>query len=692
MLTPSSDTVTAATVTITATRSPEAPRNVPAAVSVQSIEHDALGVNLSESLALVPGLLARERQNYAQDTQISVRGFGARATFGIRGVRVYVDGIPANQPDGQGQVSQVNLDSAARVEVLRGPFSTLYGNAAGGVIQLFTAEGHGPPDLEGAVTAGSFGEYRAYGGSQGELSGWHDLRYNLAYSRFHTEGFRDHSAAQRASLQGKFSVELTGRDRLTLLVNAFDAPHASDPMGLTRAQYDADPRQASPAALQFNTRKDAAQRQAGAVYELTVSEQSSLSLMAYTGHRTVLQFLSIPVAAEADPRHPGGVVDLDTHYVGSELRWTWRGQLAGRTWETTVGTTYDALTQQRRGYLNFNGSTLGVEGALRRDQLDRAWDVDQYLQSQWQFVDRAALFAGLRHTDVRFHSTSNSVSTADSGSSAGIDYAATTPVAGLLVTLTPALNLYAAYGQGFETPTLAELAYRSDGAPGLNLGLGAPRTQSLEVGAKWHDGDRLGADLSVFHESTNRELVVASNVGGRSTYANAAQTRRQGIEGALHSVLVGRLSFDAAGTWLAATVQQPYRTCASTPCVLATTTVPAGARTPGVPDLNFYAQLRWGVAEQGSARGWDATIGLRYVDSVPVDDLNSASAPAYALMDASVGYTHQLDSGTLHAFVRLDNLLDRRYLGSVIVNESNARYYEPGTDRAVLVGIRFFAR
>ena len=287
------------TVTITATRIATPAFDVPASISLVTLSPDTdsrPGINLSEALGGVPGLLARDRQNYAQDVQISVRGFGARSTFGIRGVRLYVDGIPATMPDGQGQISNVDLGSAAAVEVLRGPFSALYGNSSGGVVQVFTEDGAGAPKLTVGAGGGSDGQRRydtRLSGAQGPLD------YVAGVSRFETDGYREHSAARRDIQNLKARLRLGEAGKLTIIGNGVQLSSAQDPLGLTRAELQADPRGIDPAATQFDTRKSLAQTQGGLVYELRVDDANALRAMLYDGHRDTTQFQSIPVAARS---------------------------------------------------------------------------------------------------------------------------------------------------------------------------------------------------------------------------------------------------------------------------------------------------------------------------------------------------------------------------------------------------------
>ena len=653
-------------VTVTATRIAEPAFDVPASIDTESINPDALGVNISESLAGVPGLLARDRQNYAQDEQISVRGFGARTTFGIVGVRVYMDGIPANQPDGQGEVSQFNLASADRVEVLRGPFSALYGNSAGGVIQLFTADGSGPPQLDAGVAYGSFDTRRASAdvlGSDGLFS------YNVGASQFATSGSRGHSAAQRSSLQGKWGFDFAGAGKLTLVANVFNSPSAQDPLGLTRAQFDADPEGTAPSSLQYNTRKSADQRQLGAIYELAVNDSNTFRLMVYGGHRDVRQFQAIPVTTQRAATSSGGVVDLSNGYGGVEPRWTYHSQLLGGPWSVTAGLTYDVLDEHRKGYNNYIGSTLGVLGALRRDGIDRVYDLDQYVQTQWDALAPVSVLLGVRHSEVGF---------------GGFSYAAGSPVAGLVFHIDPQLNLYASFGSGFQTPTVDQLAYRPDGLPGLNTSLRAERSHSFELGAKWRVNADSGVELALFRANSTNEVVVESNTGGRSVYGNAGPIRHQGVELNLHTQLRQHLRLQLSYTYLDVRVRGAYLTCETVPCAHANTLIPAGNRVPGVSPNDLYAQLQW-----EPRANWHWVLTDSYLANVFVNDVNSAYAGAYDVLGLATDYSWQLPAGRLRGFVRVDNLFNRSYAGSVIVNQSSKEFFEAGQGRAVLAGLDY---
>jgi iron complex outermembrane recepter protein len=651
-------------VTISATRAEAAPFDVPASVDV--IDGERLRqagrpeIQLSESLAIVPGLTARDRQNYAQDLQLSIRGFGARATFGVRGVRLYVDGIPATMPDGQGQLSHFDLSSAERIEVLRGPFSALYGNSSGGVLQLFTQRGEGPPTLTTSFAAGSSGLLRPgvrVQGSQGKLG------YNVSASHLSLDGWREHSEVRRNF--GNLRLDWTGAGGEWMLAGNFVDIYADDPLGLDRAQYESDPRSVASAANQFNTRKTVRQGQVGLSHEMSPAAGHKLRLMAYIGDRETVQYQAIPVGPQASPTHPGGVIDLQRAYGGLDLRWTYQsGPL-----EVVSGIAYDRLVEDRRGFLNFIGPELGVRGNLRRDEDNTVTNLDPYVQAVWKPDARWTLTGGLRYSNVRFESEDQYIVGPNGDDSGSVRYRKLLPALGAMYAINPQLHAYAAAGRGFETPTFNEIAYRPDRTPGLNLGLRPSTSRNVEVGLK---GRTPGAaairsewSAALFQTDTQDEIVTQTNVGGRSTFQNAGATRRRGLE--LAWTVIPRTDWivQAAHTWLDAR----YRDGAA-----------AGNRIPGTARVFTAAE----VAYQPTV-GWRAGAELRRSGQVFVNDANTDAAETWWTAAAHVGYRWKAAGWTWDGVARVDNLFDRKYAGSVIVNEGNSRFFEPAPGRQFLV-------
>lgn len=653
------------TIVVTATGRPDDPLRVPAAVDVLDAETLARAqprLQLSESLQRIPGVVARDRQNQAQDLQLSIRGFGARAGFGVRGVRLYTDGIPATMPDGQGQVLHFALESAARIEVLRGPYSALYGNASGGVVALFTADPPPAPTLRAGLTAGSDGLQRVSLGF-GSAFGAGDAHGVLAdVAQVDDGGYRAHSASRRDSGQALVRGTFGNGVRYTALVNSIDL-RADDPQGLSWAQVRQDRRAASAGALAFDTRKTVRQAQAGASVELPLGNAQTLAGTAWSGRRDTFQVLSVPVAAQANPLSGGGVVDLARGYGGADLRWTARGTLAGAPLSLTLGAQREVAAEDRRGFENFDGTTLGVVGRLRRDENNRVTGTDAYAQFDWEPSPRWRINAGARRSEVRFRTRDAFITATNPDDSGALRYARTSPVAGALLRATPWLSVFANAGAGFETPTLAELAYRGNGDSGLNTTLAPARSRSVELGARVRRAGWEGA-LAAFHVRTRDELQVAASSGGRSVYANAGPTRRRGIEAAYAVVPAERWRVSTSATWIDARA-------------LAT-----GRRIPGIARASGFAEVRWTPRDDV-----DLLVDARGSTRVFADDANTAHAPGFVRVDLGADRRWRVGGVAVRGFARIENVFDRAIIGSVIVNDANGRYFEPAPGRQWVLGV-----
>ena len=666
------------TMVVTAAPTTGSELDTPAAVSVvngDEMRQAAPRVNLSESLGAVPGLQVQNRQNYAQDLQLSIRGFGSRSTYGVRGLRIYVDGIPATMPDGQGQTSNIDIGSVDTIEVLRGPFSALYGNSSGGVINVTSQTGTQPPTVEASSYYGSFGTWH-YGmkatGAVGDGSHAGDVDYTVSTNRFTTHGYRDHSGARKNLANARLGVRINDVSKLTLLLNSVDIK-ANDAGGLTADEWRDNPRQ-SPRGDQYNTRKNTRQTQAGLRYERQLSAQDDLSVMMYAGERETTQFQSIPRAPQLKPSHAGGVIDLTRHYQGIDTRLTHRGELLVPV-TLTAGLDYENMSERRKGYENFvmvNGAPqYGEQGALRRNERNLMWNVDPYLQTQWQLTDKLSLDAGVRYSSVWFDSNDYYITPGNGDDSGDASYHKWLPAGSLKYALTDAWNVYLSAGRGFETPTINELSYRSDNQSGLNFGLKPSTNDTVEIGSKTRIGNGLFT-AALFQTNTDNEIVVDSSSGGRTSYKNAGKTRRQGMELGLDQQFGESWRLKAAWTWLDAT----YRTnvCDDASC--------NGNRIPGIARNMGYASFGY-QPEQG----WYAGSDIRYMSDIMANDENTAKAPSWTVVGLTTGYKWSYGRMDMDLFGRIDNLFDREYVGSVIVNESNGRYYEPAPGRNYGIGL-----
>ncbi|MDX9706658.1 MAG: TonB-dependent receptor [Azospira sp.] len=693
------DVVTLDTVVVSGSRVEHSSFDLPAAIDVVDAERIGAGrarVHASEALAAVPGITVLNRQNYAQDLQISSRGFGARSAFGVRGIRLVADGIPASMPDGQGQAATFNLDRAERIEVMRGPLSAVYGNHAGGVIQLFTPDGKGPPSVETNVSGGSYGSWKADVAAQGEVGG---IAYVLDASRFSTDGYRDHSAATRDQQMVKIAFSPTANSRLTMVANGFRQMNADDPLGLNWAQYRAAPRSVDPVALTFDTRKRIDHTQGGISYEHRFGDDV-LQASSYIGRRSVIQYQSIPVAVQRivpgapanapQRRHSGGIIDFDRDFSGVGLRWIMHRKLAGGKLTTTFGIDHETSTDERRGWENFilgsgapvcgvAGTVCGVKGNLRRRETDKVTSTDPYVQGEWQ-GEKWSFLAGLRHSVVRFEVDDRYVAVGNGDDSGKVTYRRTTPVLATTYKVSPLLNFYASVARGFEAPTMNELFY--SGANGsFSFDLKPASSRHLEAGVKAFIDEDTRADLALFEVRTEDELVVAASSGGRTSYRNAGRTLRRGVELAVDTAWAHGFTSRFAYTGLHAVYDQSFTSSSGG-------VVAAGRRLPGIAAHTLFGELAWRDAASGFNAGLEALVRSR----IEVEDTNrQPAAPGFAVANLRVGVERKYGPWMLKAFARVDNLFDRQYVGSVIVGDGNGRYYEsaPGRNWLIGAGVRY---
>jgi len=665
-------------VVVSASRVEHSSFDLPAAIDVVDaarIRDGQMRVNASEALSAVPGLVAQNRQNYAQDLQISSRGFGARSAFGVRGVRLISDGVPATMPDGQGQPSAFNLDMAERIEVLRGPFSAIYGNHAGGVIQLFTRDGAGAPTVEAAVSAGSYGSRKTDLNAQGASAG---IGYVLDASRFDTDGYRDHSAATRDQAFAKLTLHPLDAGKLTLVANGLRQDGTQDPLGVTRATYLRDPRAGETdstdtqtpkrtLADRYNTRKDIRHTQAGLAWDQQFGDDR-FHAMVYGGNRQVVQYQAFSKAFQQSAASAGGVVDFDRDFYGADVNYALVRRLAGGRLTTTVGIDYGHSSDARKGYENFVGAVFGVRGALRRDEQDGLSSLDPYLQAEWQ-GGPWVLTGGVRHTRLRV--SVDDAYRSNGNDSGAVAYSHTTPVVGVLYKVDAQLNLYASAARGFETPTLNELFYSGSGA-GFNFGLKAAQSTHVEVGAKAIVERNVRINAALFQVRTDDELVVDASSGGRTSYRNASKTLRQGAELSLDARLGGGFTGRLALTTLRAVYDEAFGS------------VVQGSRLPGVPNANGFAELAW---KDGAGRFGAAVEGVASGRAYAEDANLEAPAPGYGVVNVRVNASQQAGGWRLTQFVRINNLLDRQYVGSLIVGDTNKRYYEAAPGRNWMAGI-----
>ncbi|ENV46497.1 hypothetical protein P255_00636 [Acinetobacter brisouii CIP 110357] len=632
-------------------------------------QQDNIGVNLTEVVKGIPSLQLNNRENYAQDLQLSMRGFGARSTFGVRGIRLYVDGIPATMPDGQGQTSNIDLKSLDHLEVLTGPFSSLYGNSSGGTILATTKEGQGRDSVTMGYSGGSDQRSNSSIVLQGGAHAENEPAYVISSSYFDTDGYREHSAADKVLNNAKLTWNLSDGSKINWVTN-YVKINADDPMGLTRALWEQNPKQAVSSAETYNTRKEIEQTQTGITWTKPLDDHNELYAMTYVGNRHVIQYQSIPKSTQANVNNAGGVIDFDRNYYGADFRWTGKELLPNTS--ISAGVALDAMDEDRKGYNNYDAAgNYGVKGTLRRNEDNTLWNIDPYLQASWQFLPTWRLDTGVRYSNVHYKSDDHYLSNGnDSGKT---EYAKTLPSAALSWQIVPELLAYVSYAKGFETPTFTEMAYRTDGAAGFNFNLKPSSSDNYEVGLKSKNPWGYFT-LAAFQSKTKNDIVSYATVNGRATYQNVDKTQRQGVEFSWNKNLWKDLKAQASYSYLDATFDSDFSSASGT--------VKKGTYIPGIAKNQAFARLAW-----QPQTGVFAGIEAHYMDKIYINDANSDAAPSYTVTAIDVGYKWKMQDWTINTYARVDNLFDRNYVGSVIVNDGNGRYFEPAEGRNWSAGL-----
>ncbi len=456
--------------------------------------------------------------------------------------------------------------------------------------------------------------------------------------------------------------------------------HADDPGGLSRTDWENNPKQVVQNVLDYNARKEIDQIQTGLTWSKPINDQHELYAMTYMGQRQVTQYQSIPDTVQKNPNTPyqaGGVIDFKRNYYGADLRWTGKKLLPNTT--LSVGVAFDAMDEDRQGYQNFNDTgDKGVKGTLRRDEDNTLWNIDPYLQASWQFLPTWRLDTGVRYSNVHYKSKDYYVVGLNGDNSGKTSYEEVLPSVALSWQITPEVLVYASYAKGFETPTFTEMAYPAEGGAST-LNLKPSTSDTYETGLK--SQNQLGDfTLAVFQTKTKNDIVSAESFGGRSTFRNADKTLREGAEFAWNKKLWRDLTATASYTYLDATFD------ADIPALGSIAQIPAGNAIPGIAKNQAYASLAW-----QPSHGLYGGVDVQYMDKVYVNDTNSDVAPSYSVTSANVGYAWVMGDWKVNSFARVDNLFDKNYAGSVIVNDSTkpvGRYFEPADGRNWSAGLR----
>jgi iron complex outermembrane recepter protein len=659
------------------------------AVSREVIEDAGPQVNMSESLNRIPGVVALNRQNYAQDLQISIRGFGARTQFGIRGVRLIIDGIPATIPDGQGQSATVSLTSTDRIEVLRGPLAQLYGNSAGGVIQTFTREAPDRPELLIQGHTGSYGTSRTdwqYADKVGKFGLVAD------YSTFKTDGFRQNSQAERNQFNGKLTYQHNDQTRIDVIANIFDMPYANDPAGLDQPTAIATPEIST---RKQNQRKIIKQNQVGTVLTHAIDGVSKITGRVYGGNRENTHFNNLPTASKPS------WVGLERDYYGLGLSYSSKSTIIGKDTLWIAGFDFDKSTETNQAGESTPGNTE-KKGTLTRNEDRLAQNTDFYAQANMLLNEKWSILGGARSTNVKLASSNlggiiETTPPTKVGSLGEVKFNAVNPVLGVTYHATERMNIYANYGRGLETPTLAEMSYDLSLANTFNTTLRASRSNHYETGLKWLPNNRSRFDLAFYYVKTSNEIITAKSDGVTAFTNSPGGTTRKGLELAYQNQFSSSMKFNLTGTLINAEFNDGFSYDTVSRGQTTTNRVTSGNKIPGIPNGMAYSSLQWSGTDfqrnkYRQVMGTLATFEFITAGANHSSDTNAENlkASGYSIYNLRLAHRVDISSMTLTAYGQLNNLTDKKYIGSVIV--SNGSPFEPAPGRNWMLGLNAITR
>jgi len=647
-------------ITVTSPRLARDLRDTPAAVGVvdeEQLQQGRQGLQLDESLNRVPGVFFQNRYNFAQNLRLSIRGFGARAPFGVRGIRILVDGIPETLPDGQSQVDGIDLESAQSVEVLRGPSSALYGNASGGVVAITTMDGPPEPYIEARGTIGSYG-FTRYGVKAGGQSGpWnaHVSAWDLSY-----DGYRDQSRTDKKLLNAKVRYDFDADRSLTAVLTALDQPVGQDAGGLNRAQVRDNRRQAAANALILDAGQEVEQQRIGLIFRDAASLPGELSARVFYTNREFSQQLPFPGPS---------LVAFDRDYYGFGLDYTDRYSFLGLPSTYIVGVESARQSDDRERFVI---SGQGVQLAQRQDAKEEATNVGLFGQTDISLTNRLNLTLGGRYDEVRFKITDRTDGGEGSGSKRFTEVSATT---GLAFQLRPDHQVYANVGTAFETPTFTEFYNPNAPAEAFSADLDPQKAINYEIGFKGFLGDRTQYDIAFFRVDTRDEVIQTGFEP--NVFENAGRSRRDGIELGVEHFVTPRFSLSGAYTWSDFKFRR-FRDVTGEEF--------RGNRLPGLPEHTLFAE-----AAYRDPNGSFLIVDTLIVSRIQANNQNDEQAAGYGLINVRVGTEQRLGSINLETFVAVNNITNKEYIGNVRINSNNTtvrNYYEPAPERNVFAGVR----
>ncbi len=652
-------------IVVTSTRLEQTTMRSPVAVTTvgaEDIREARQQLGLDESLSRVPGVFFQNRYNFAQDLRISIRGFGARSAFGIRGIKLFVDGFPATTPDGQGGIDDIDLGSTERVEVIRGPASALYGSAAGGVISLYTEDGPAQPYISARA---SFGEYASQKHQLKAAGTTGKLGYLASVTDIDVEGYRGHSRNESTLFNSKFTYDLDESMRLTAVLSGVDSPLAQDAGALNAGEVEADRAQGRARNIQFDAGESVEQQRLGLALSKVFDQNHQLVVRAYGLGRDFATRLPFEGSIEESN---GGQVAFDRRFVGLSAQYAYEGTLFGRAHRWITGIDVDSQEDDRQRWVNNDG----LRGELTFDQVETVESIGVFAQSEFALSDRLLLTLGARYDSIEYEVDDRFTLNASGEDSGAVQFEELTPMMGLVYSPSESVNVYANVSTSFETPTTTEFANPDGG--GFNQGLQPQEATNYEIGLKGEHNNRLRYEVALFSIDVSDELIPFEQ-DGRTFFENAGDSTRKGLELALLGSITDTLTATLSYTYSDFTFDR-FRTRDGD--------VFDNNALPGLPENQLFVELAY-----RHPSGFFATWDLLNVGEFFADNANSdgAKISRSSVANLRLGADFNLGQLKLSPFLGVNNLFDELYFTNVRLNGGFSRYFEPAPETNVYGGL-----
>ena len=640
-------------IVVNATRVQSKVIDIPLAVSVVSAEdiESRQLIGLDESMSRIPGLYFSNRYNYSRDLRMSIRGFGARSNFGVRGIKLFIDDIPSTAPDGQTALDDLDLGNIEKIEVIRGPASALYGASAGGVVNIYTEDGGDTNFFELGSMLGEYSFLRdqlKIGGKKGSLS------YLINGTYLNYGGYREHSDVKQGNLSGKFKYRFKNGSVGSLILRAVDSPEAEDSGGLNANERSTDRRAARQRNVDLDAGEEVADKKVGVLWSKSQGIHS-LRLKNYYNWRDFDAKLPIT------PFIGAGIIKLDRFFFGGGAQYTNSATILKKANRATFGFDIDSMEDDRRRFNNLSGE----QGPLQFDQNEKADSVGIFFQDEFSLSDQFRLVGGIRYDHVKFEIEDQFLSNGDQSDT--LKFNEVNYSLGFSFSPVRSIGFYVNRSTAFETPTFTEFANPSNsGSLGGFANVAAQRTEGYEIGVKGLLLDRVRYELAYYDMDVEDEVTTVTNIGGRAFFNNA-DTERQGVEFSFDAGILEGL--DLLGTYTYSSLE--FDRFPNAPNA-------EGSRLPGVPEHHAYVEVDY-RHKSGLFLKWDWT----YVGSIFADNLNTTKADNYNLSNVVVGMTKSINRFSISPRIGVNNLFKQDYNQEIRIQDATNRFFEPAPGRNI---------